>query len=253
MSRRLCSACVARNGEIDAALAKQLADAVCACHDGCPRLTRSSGVAALQQLCQALAVGLQRHGVFSAQAANHLVRGLGQQLDGSAAVLNERARRGSIRRSHGDLHLANIVLWQGRPVLYDALEFDEGLATIDTLYDLAFLLMDLNWHGLRPIANLVLNRYLWRSSDEADLQGLVALPAFLALRAAVKARVTADRASQEEGAARTAAIGHARYYLDAASSYLTPVAPKLIVPVRVRPHWRPRLRPGSAVRRGQFI
>ena len=78
-------------------------------------------------------------------------------------MLDERARRGCVRRCHGDLHLANIVLWQGRPVLYDAIEFDEAIATIDTLYDLAFLLMDLDRHGQRRAANIVLNRYLWRS------------------------------------------------------------------------------------------
>ena len=64
------------------------------------------------------------------------------------------------------------MLWHGRPLLYDAIEFDETIATIDTLYDLAFLLMDLDWHGQRHPANVVLNRYLWRSQDELDLKGL---------------------------------------------------------------------------------
>ena len=81
---------------------------------------------------------------------------------------------GFVRRCHGDLHLANIVMWDGRPALYDAIEFDEAIATIDTLYDLAFLLMDLDRHNQRPAANIVLNRYLWRSAEPLDLRGLVA-------------------------------------------------------------------------------
>ena len=86
--------------------------------------------------------------------------------DGSSAaprpILDERAAAGCVRRCHGDLHLGNIVLWDGRPVLFDAIEFDEAIATVDTLYDLAFLLMDLDRHDSARAANVVLNRYLWR-------------------------------------------------------------------------------------------
>ena len=53
-------------------------------------------------------------------------------------LLEERRRAGRVRRCHGDLHLANIVLLEGRPVLFDCLEFDEALGSIDMLYDLAF-------------------------------------------------------------------------------------------------------------------
>lgn len=58
--------------------------------------------------------------------------------------LDARAAAGFVRRAHGDLHLGNLCLWQGRPAPFDALEFDEALATIDLGYDLAFLLMDLD-------------------------------------------------------------------------------------------------------------
>ena len=61
------------------------------------------------------------------------------------------------------------------------------MATVDTLYDLAFLLMDLDRHKQRPAANVVLNRYLWLSGTALDLRGLIALPLFLSLRAAVRA------------------------------------------------------------------
>ena len=65
-----------------------------------------------------------------------------------------------MRLCHGDLHLRNICLVDGRPLLFDCIEFSEDIASIDVLYDLAFLLMDLDHRGHRDFANLVLNRYL---------------------------------------------------------------------------------------------
>src|SRR5204863_6249263 len=124
---------------------------------------------------------------------SHAVR---WQLGLASAILDERARSRCVRRCHGDLHLGNIVLWGGRPLLFDAIEFDETIATVDTLYDLAFLLMDLDRHGQRRAANIVLNRYLWRDGDDPSLRGLQALPLFLGVRAGVRAMVTAERAAQ---------------------------------------------------------
>jgi predicted kinase len=80
----------------------------------------------------------------------------------------------------------------GRPTLFDAIEFNDAFSCIDVLYDLAFLLMDLHRHGLRAYANVVLNRYLELSDQHA---GLEALPLFIACRAAVRAH-TALAASQ---------------------------------------------------------
>ncbi|MBN9450143.1 MAG: AGE family epimerase/isomerase, partial [Bosea sp.] len=57
-----------------------------------------------------------------------------------AGLLDQRARGGRVRRGHGDLHLRNICSVDGRPLLFDCLEFDEDLATVDILYDLAFVL-----------------------------------------------------------------------------------------------------------------
>jgi aminoglycoside phosphotransferase family enzyme len=120
-------------------------------------------------------------------------------------LLIARGSAGHVRRCHGDLHLRNIVLLDGEPTLFDAIEFDDAVATGDVLYDLAFLLMDL-WEGnLREAGNIVLNRYLWES-DEAHVKGLAALP-FLSIRAAIRAKVTAaglphiDAAEQERAAA----------------------------------------------------
>jgi predicted kinase len=108
----------------------------------------------------------------------------------SAPLLAARAAEGRIRRCHGDLHLGNLCLWQGKPTPFDALEFDEALARIDTGYDLAFLLMDLDQQAGRAAANRAFNRTLARSGDYGVLGPL---PLWLALRALVRAHVEAAR------------------------------------------------------------
>jgi aminoglycoside phosphotransferase family enzyme/predicted kinase len=141
-----------------------------------------------------------------------------------SSLLRTREATGHVRRCHGDLHLRNIVLLDGKVMLFDAIEFDEQLATTDVLYDLAFLLMDL-WHrNLKSEANAVLNRYFWHAADMIDeLPGLAALPLFMALRAAIRAKVAALNAP----ASRRAAVD-ARLYFETAREFLQPHRPLLI-------------------------
>ena len=138
-------------------------------------------------------------------------------------ALDARARDGHVRRCHGDLHLNNIVLIDGAPVLFDAIEFDDSFATIDTLYDLAFVVMDLDERGMRDKANLLLNRYLYHSGSDDDLEGQIALPLFLACRAGIRAMVAAQRAHL--AAAPAGALEEAGRYFDVATGYLDSGAP----------------------------
>ena len=89
------------------------------------------------------------------------------ELDRRGALLDQRRASGFVRQCHGDLHLRNIVLLEGRPTLFDGVEFNDEIACIDILYDVAFLLMDLWRRRLPRHANAVWNRYL---ADTADLQ-----------------------------------------------------------------------------------
>lgn len=143
-------------------------------------------------------------------------------------LLARRAAAGEVRRCHGDLHLRNIALIEARPVLFDALEFDEALATTDRLYDLAFLLMDIGVRGLAFEANYLLNRYLIACGDDPPFDGLAALPLFIALRAAIRAQVTAAALAFRSGAARAAAAEEARGYLAFAEAALRPRAVRLV-------------------------
>jgi predicted kinase len=143
-------------------------------------------------------------------------------------LLAERGRLGRVRRGHGDLHLGNIALIDGRPVLFDAIEFDPLIAAGDVLYDLAFLLMDLCERGRPQAANIVFNRYLAETRRAEDLDGLAALPLFLSLRAAIRAKVTAARIERADANEQASIARSARAYFAFAQRAITPSEPKFV-------------------------
>ncbi|MGE0750987.1 MAG: AAA family ATPase [Variibacter sp.] len=143
-------------------------------------------------------------------------------------LLIERGRRGFVRRGHGDLHLGNIAILGGEPVAFDAIEFDPVIASGDVLYDLAFLLMDLIKRDDVAAANSVLNVYMDAVvGSAAAIEGLAALPFFMSLRAAIRAKVTAARLDQVEEDAPTLQAS-AKHYFNLALRLLEPVAPVVI-------------------------
>ena len=176
------------------ALLDAVADAVAALHGAAPvaAVDAVAGLGAILEgnLPSALRAGLPPRRV---QAWAEAARGCLARL---APVLAARAAAGFARRCHGDLHLGNLCLWEGRVVPFDALEFDEALATIDVGYDLAFLLMDLDLRHGRGAANRVLNRYVARAGDAGLCAGL---PVWLSLRAMIRAHVEATRGRDWQG------------------------------------------------------
>lgn len=140
-------------------------------------------------------------------------------------ALRERSASGHVKRVHGDLHLRNLLLIEDTPVLFDALEFDERLATCDVLYDLAFLLMDLCHRGLRRQANVATTAYLLGAVGAED-RGLSAMPLFLSVRAAIRAMVLMQT-DQVTGQAGTSTV-EARQYLSQAVGYLENLSPVLV-------------------------
>ncbi len=204
---------------------RDLAEAVFKLHLGATPIKTPDGAvrigAIVEELREALALFPDR---LPGEAVDRFIDLAHLELDRVRLCLKVRGRRGCIRRCHGDLHLGNIVEIDKKPVLFDAIEFDDGMATIDVLYDLAFLLMDLDLRGYRKAANLLLNRYLNFSRNPLDLYGLAALPLFLALRAAIRAMVALQRG---HGSDRQAEAEVWRY-LDQALGYLTPGEPRLI-------------------------
>jgi aminoglycoside phosphotransferase family enzyme/predicted kinase len=148
------------------------------------------------------------------------------EIERHAARLDARRAGGLVRQCHGDLHLRNIVLLDGRPTLFDAVEFNDRIACVDVLYDLAFLLMDLRRRRLPRHASVVWNGYL---SETADFDGLPLMPLFLACRAAVRAKTSATAARVQRDQQRAAELQEmAREYLAMAERLLHPPPPCLV-------------------------
>ena len=106
-----------------------------------------------------------------------------------------RKADGFVRECHGDLHLGNVLLAHGAPLLVDALEFDPALRWIDVMNDVAFLFMDLVRRGEPRLAYRFLDRYLERTGD---FGGLAVLRYYSVYRAMVRAKVSAIRLTQLE-------------------------------------------------------
>ena len=166
-------------------------------------------------------------GIVPQGLAEDLARRTRSAFERLGPLLMRRASTGFVRHCHGDLHLRNIVEIDGRPVLFDALEFNDSLATIDVLYDLAFLLMDLGKHGLDGHANTVLNSYL-DAGGTGNLTGLAALPLFLSLRAVIRGKVELLRTKLSATSEAKSGQEEARNYLGLALRFLEPDSPRLI-------------------------
>jgi aminoglycoside phosphotransferase family enzyme/predicted kinase len=202
---------IAAQDKLCAPLLDRLADRVVAMHQRLPPVMIEHR-SALSHVLEGNLLSAEQAGIAPAALAP-LARLLRERLAALAAWLEQRAAGGFVRRAHGDLHLGNICLWRGEPVPFDALEFDEAMATIDIGYDLAFLLMDLLCRANRAAANRVFNRYLARSNDLGLLPGL---GFFIAMRALVRAHVTARMGAEPSP------------YLECAHHALKPSPPLLL-------------------------
>ena len=213
-------------GPLDPDLAVNIADAISASHAIVPQAESAHWIASIPTLIEGNAEGLRRGGCFAAGEIEELARNSHQALSHIRSLLEERGRQGFVRRCHGDLHLANIVAIDDRPVLFDAIEFDPRIASVDVLYDLAFTLMDLLRYDQRPAANIVFNRYLATTSIE-NLDGLGAIPLFMSIRAAIRAQVLLARLTRPHSD-QAEVLDDARSYFKLALALIQPPAPRLI-------------------------
>ncbi|HEY3909948.1 MAG TPA: AAA family ATPase [Stellaceae bacterium] len=219
---------LAKAGRLDPPIMDALADHIAGFHDGAERRFDQGGAAAIADIAEAnyaLLAAARRAG-FVEDRVDEIRQIWRRRVTAAATLLDDRRAAGEVRRCHGDLHLRNICLLDGEPTLFDCLEFSDALASIDVLYDLAFLLMDLEYRGLGPLANRVLNRYLDRSGEDA---GLPAMPLFLSLRAGIRAHVTATALEQAGTPDKTAEMAEeARRYLALAQRVLEPQPARLV-------------------------
>ncbi|MEZ5573575.1 MAG: AAA family ATPase [Halioglobus sp.] len=142
-------------------------------------------------------------------------------------VLLERKELGFVRECHGDMHLGNMAVIDERVVIFDGIEFNPDLYWIDVMSEVAFLCMDLDYHGKHATACRFLNGYL---EETGDYQGLPILRYYLVYRAIVRAKVAAIRASQQaEHGSQPANMPECEQYLRLALSYTQRDQPTLFI------------------------
>ncbi|KIM00189.1 hypothetical protein CCC_02977 [Paramagnetospirillum magnetotacticum MS-1] len=217
---------LAQRGELDRSRCNALTEAIAAFHLNAPVRSDRGGRAGLDWTIATNRLSmLAQSAILPVDEVEDLADSSFAALERFAPRMEERRLGGLVRQCHGDLHLGNICLWQGRPTLFDAIEFSEDIACIDVIYDLAFLLMDLDHRGARQQANWVMNHYLDLTGDFA---GIAPMPLYLSARAGVRAHVCATMAHGASGEGRDKLVVDARSYLAAARAYLSPPPPRLL-------------------------
>lgn len=230
-------------GTVDGALVDALAERIAAFHASLPPLVPQSAAPAAapsnpSNLAAPAALATARRNLGEIRALP-LEAGLRARIEalaawlesvagGIAPILDERARAGFVRECHGDLHLANVAVIEGRPVLFDCLEFDVALRTIDVLDEVAFAFVDFVAHARRDLAHRFLSAYLDATGDHA---GVAVLRFFALHRALVRAKVALLRARQPglDAAAASRIAADLERHVAAAESAAHPPAPRLVI------------------------
>lgn len=221
---------MASNGSLTLELTGKLARNIAAFHASLAPAYDAGGAKSARQTV------LRNHGehrefpeVFPAASADALRDAGLAALAAHAMLLDARSSAGWVRHCHGDLHLGNICCIDGAPTPFDCIEFNDSIARIDVLYDLAFLLMDLWRRGLKQHANHCLNQYMAHLSPagaDASAEGLGLLPLFLSCRAGVRSFVLALAARAQ--AENTTLVRDASGYFTLAQDLLRQAMPRLI-------------------------
>ena len=142
-------------------------------------------------------------------------------------VMQERKQQGFVRECHGDLHLGNMTMIDGKVVLFDCIEFNPELRWIDIMSDVAFLLIDLLHYAYDRYANRALNRYLQLSGDYG---GLALLRYYLVYRALVRAKLALLSTNQPcEAPLQEQAWAEYRLFSGLAERFIQAILPTLII------------------------
>lgn len=139
-------------------------------------------------------------------------------------TLQQRGIDHHIRRCHGDLHFRNIIIRDGQPALFDCIEFNDDYSIIDTMNDIAFLVMDCDAHARPDLGTRFLSRYLECCGDYAGLQ---LLPLYLFYRASVRGKVACILARELPADQQPPAWHEARQYFTLAQHYTQATPPAL--------------------------
>ncbi|MCI4680733.1 AAA family ATPase, partial [Rhodoblastus acidophilus] len=225
-----------REGRLTPAHIEALATTIADFHARAQRFNEESGSGVFAHLLDLNEDSFAHCGLFAQDELDRLNAAFRAELKELTDLIDARALVGFVRLCHGDLYLRNICWFEGRPTMFDCIEFDPRLAQIDVLYDVAFTLMDLWLRGRHDLANLLFNRYvsaLSRTVPDMPAKvrdGYSALPFFMALRAAIRAHIAASQAHSGDREADAAMEREARAYFALAEELLAP-RPNAIVAI----------------------
>ena len=184
----------AARGQLTEAIIESLAEHIAAFHDAAD-LVPTDWPTAVARIAGENTADLRSQSILISSALIEAAI-TARESCANSCVQQLGAQSSDVRRCHGDMHLGNVFLDDGKPTLFDCIEFDDFYATIPPLYDIAFLLMDLMARGQGRLANRALNAWLihsdvkcWREIAES----LQALPLYLALRAEIRAKTEARK------------------------------------------------------------
>ena len=174
------------------------------------------------------AMSRQRLAAETANRLAQLERWTRTQAEARAAMFDARLADGFVREGHGDLHLGNLVMLDGRIVAFDGIEFDPALRWIDLQSEVAFLLMDLESRRRPDLGWRFYNAWLQASGD---YEGLAVLRWYLVYRHLVRTKIAAIRLSQPgldpaEGQTLQEELAQ---HVAQASAHATPPAPRLLL------------------------
>ena len=225
--------CVLRRGALDAACIDALAASVAAFHGtlggaapasgyGAPATVRAAAIDNFEHIAR-LAPDAQAHASLAS------LRGWTEsEFARTQPVFATRKTDGCVRECHGDLHLGNVALVDGRPIPFDCIEFNDSFRWIDVMSEVAFMVMDLVDHARPGFAFRFLNRYLEATGDYA---GIAVLRFYLVYRAMVRAKIALIRARQADHGVEVARQSLETFdeYLRLAASLAAPRPPALIL------------------------
>ncbi|MBD1913029.1 MULTISPECIES: AAA family ATPase [unclassified Leptolyngbya] len=178
-------------GELTEALIQQLAVKVAAFHKTTPTNDYIRGFGAVGQIRQAFDENYEQTVGFIGGPQTQ------QQFDETQAytdrffgdrtsLFEQRVQQDKIRECHGDLHLRNIASWNNELWLFDCIEFNEPFRFVDVMYDVAYIVMDLDIRQRPDLRALFLNTYF---EETGDWEGLQVLPIYVNRQTYVRAKV----------------------------------------------------------------
>jgi aminoglycoside phosphotransferase family enzyme/predicted kinase len=208
-----------RRGEVGAELLKALARKIASFHaraeSGAHIFTFGRFELVARNARENFVQAAPQVGITLSRAVFDRLRGLTEDaLARLRPLIESRAGRGVPRDTHGDLHLDHVYHFPDRQppgnlVIIDCIEFNERFRFADPISDMAFLVMDLAFHGRRDLGRTFGDEYFDASGDE---EGRALLPFYLAYRAAVRGKVEGFELPEKEvpEAERSAAFAKAR-------------------------------------------